>query len=342
MKEPAEYRYDVFVSYRHKDVDRGWAKWLVESLETFKVPAGLIAKGAKAGIDRVFRDEDELPTSANLGENIEKALLASRYLIVICSKDTPESKWVNEEVKTFREWGRHDRILALLVDGEPSESFPQALGEIRETTTHDNGTTTGANAEVEPLADVRPRADEAPKLQKQKALLRIGHAHWGQLRRLMAAPRQAPQTAATNQTCRHRRRGLSAGGRCAYIVGIEEQRRIAVRAKAIAEEERNRANETLKPWSVSTSQCASSLQRWQPEQALALSRAAASLEGEQVRSEWQMGENLVLRQNVRWNRVLQGHRGAVFSAEFSSEGKRWSLLRGINRKSGTCKLLSVC
>ena len=32
MNGPAEYRYDVFVSYRHKDLDRGWAKWLVESL----------------------------------------------------------------------------------------------------------------------------------------------------------------------------------------------------------------------------------------------------------------------------------------------------------------------
>ena len=67
MTEPAEYRYDVFVSYRHKDLDREWAKWLVESLETFKVPAGLVEAGAKDGIDRVFRDEDELPSSADLG-----------------------------------------------------------------------------------------------------------------------------------------------------------------------------------------------------------------------------------------------------------------------------------
>ena len=71
MTEPAtEFRYDVFISYRHTPGDRKWAGWLLESLETYKVPTELVSQGARSGIDRVFRDEDELPSSADLGENI--------------------------------------------------------------------------------------------------------------------------------------------------------------------------------------------------------------------------------------------------------------------------------
>ena len=174
MSDPSDHRYDAFISYRHKPLDRKWAQWLVDGLETFKVPKGLIDKGAQDGIGRVFRDEDELPSSADLGEQLQQALRESRYLIVICSKDTPHSQWVNAEVQAFRDWGRHDRILALLVDGEPSESFPEALGHIKETVTQPDGTTTDIIKDVEPLAaDVRPRTDEPEKVQKQKALLRI-------------------------------------------------------------------------------------------------------------------------------------------------------------------------
>ena len=93
MAEQDDYfRYDAFISYRHKPLDRTWAQWLVQGLETFKVPAGLVAGGAKPSIDRVFRDEDELPSSADLGVQLEEALRESRFLIVICSKDTPESQ----------------------------------------------------------------------------------------------------------------------------------------------------------------------------------------------------------------------------------------------------------
>ena len=62
------FRYDAFISYRHKDLDRTWAKWLLESLETYRVPKALVKQGFSPRIQRIFRDEDELPTSADLGE----------------------------------------------------------------------------------------------------------------------------------------------------------------------------------------------------------------------------------------------------------------------------------
>ena len=52
-------------------------------------------------------------------------------MIVVCSPRTPLSLWVNKEVERFRELGRHENILALLIEGNPAESFPKALREIR-------------------------------------------------------------------------------------------------------------------------------------------------------------------------------------------------------------------
>ena len=141
------YNYDVFISYRHLSSDKKWAKWLLESLETWRAPKELIKKGFPKRIGRVFRDEEELSTSSNLSKSIEKALIHSKYLVVICSKDTAQSVWVEREIKIFKELGRFDRIIVLLIDGEPNESFNRELTFIEEN---------GVIKETEPFyTDVR-------------------------------------------------------------------------------------------------------------------------------------------------------------------------------------------
>ena len=147
-------KYWAFVSYSHQD--RKWGDWLHHALETYRVPKNLVGKetnrdhAVPAGLYPVFRDREELPTSAELGEQLREALEQSRYLIVICSPAAAKSRWVNEEVLTFKRDGRSDRILAFIVDGEPNSSeiagredeecFPPALrfqigedGELTET-----------------------------------------------------------------------------------------------------------------------------------------------------------------------------------------------------------------
>jgi hypothetical protein len=57
----------------------------------------------------VFRDEDEVPASADLNDQIWAALVASRFLIVVCSAFTPRSKWVEREIQIFNELGRSDQ-----------------------------------------------------------------------------------------------------------------------------------------------------------------------------------------------------------------------------------------
>jgi WD40 repeat protein len=118
-------KYWAFLSYSH--TDRQWGDWLHKALETYRIPRRLIGKESRDGkiparVFPVFRDREELPVSADLSSNIEEALRESRYLIVICSPRSARSRWVGEEIKTFKKLGREDRILALIVDGEPNAS----------------------------------------------------------------------------------------------------------------------------------------------------------------------------------------------------------------------------
>ncbi|MGB9407471.1 MAG: TIR domain-containing protein, partial [Terracidiphilus sp.] len=138
-----EFKYWAFISYSH--ADKKWGDWLLSALETFKVPKPLAGAESRSGealprrIFPIFRDREELPTSSDLGSMITQALQQSRCLIVICSPRAAKSHWVNQEILDFKRLGGAERILALIVDGEPNaadgkpgfsveaECFPEAM-----------------------------------------------------------------------------------------------------------------------------------------------------------------------------------------------------------------------
>jgi len=136
--ESGDYKYWAFISYSHADAK--WGDWLHAALETYRVPTRLVRNAKPDGavpkrIFPVFRDREELASSASLGENIQNALSLSRALVVICSPRSAASRWVNEEIKLYKSMGREDRVFCLIVDGEPNapadsgllESFPKAV-----------------------------------------------------------------------------------------------------------------------------------------------------------------------------------------------------------------------
>lgn len=135
-----EFKYRAFISYSHADEE--WAKWLHRALETYRVPKHLVGRETEFGpvperIAPVFRDRDELATATNLGDTLTRALRESAFQIVICSPKAARSRWVDEEILTYKRFGRERRIFALIVDGEPGgsaqpetagiECFPNAL-----------------------------------------------------------------------------------------------------------------------------------------------------------------------------------------------------------------------
>ncbi|HEV2802126.1 MAG TPA: toll/interleukin-1 receptor domain-containing protein [Pyrinomonadaceae bacterium] len=127
----SEYKYWAFISYSHSDEQ--WAQWLHKELETYRVPRRLVGRRNAFGevprrIFPVFRDREELPGAFDLGSNLTDALRLSRNLIVICSPRSAVSHWVNEEIKLFKSMGRQDRVLCLIVEGEPNASDRPDLG----------------------------------------------------------------------------------------------------------------------------------------------------------------------------------------------------------------------
>ena len=70
-------KYDAFISYRHAPLDMEIAKKLHKTLETFHIPASVRKKTGKKKINRVFRDQEELPIGSDLNDNISAALKES-------------------------------------------------------------------------------------------------------------------------------------------------------------------------------------------------------------------------------------------------------------------------
>ena len=165
MKEKKEYKYEAFISYRHCDLDKFVAENLHKILESYELPKNIKEQLGIEGrtIKRVFRDQDELPLSSNLEDPIVEALHNTKYLIVICSPRLKDSMWCKKEIETFKKLRGRKNIFCVLIEGEPNESFPEAV------LTDDDGKTL-----VEPLAaDVRgaTKPEVLKKIKSEKLRL---------------------------------------------------------------------------------------------------------------------------------------------------------------------------
>lgn len=119
-------KYIAFISYRHQEKTQHISGLLRKRLEGYHLPSGVSVPKKR----RVFRDTDELPTSTDLGADIENALKSSGWLICLCTEDYPASKWCLREVEETIELGRKDRILPILVSGDPETSVPAIIRDI--------------------------------------------------------------------------------------------------------------------------------------------------------------------------------------------------------------------
>ena len=158
-----QQKYCAFISYRHQSPDDVIAKALHTAIETYGVPASIRKKTGKKKLGRVFRDQEELPLSANLGSDIETALDSSDWFIAICSPRYLESRWCLRELDYFMQKKGRDRVLAVLVEGEPETSFPEVLRFSMDEA--------GNRTEVEPLAANLRGSDWKKKLKDEKLRL---------------------------------------------------------------------------------------------------------------------------------------------------------------------------
>ena len=149
-----EPKYLAFISYSHKD--RRIARWLHKEIENYKIPKSLYMLKKDDGTIKypnlpnslkrtIFRDEEELPVGGELPVRLKKALDNSKNLIVLCSphavgihKTSNSINWIDEEILYFKCNHGEEKILGIIIDGEPNasnygvndekyEAFPQAL-----------------------------------------------------------------------------------------------------------------------------------------------------------------------------------------------------------------------
>lgn len=174
--------YDAFISYRHCKLDMEVAKGIHRRLEAYKLPKEAVSKvtNGKTKIERVFRDQDELPLADNLSDPINMALMNSDFLLVICTPRLPESKWCRKEINTFIKCHDRDHVLLVLAEGEPEESFPRELTAIEKTVIGEDGIPHTEYVEIEPLAaDVRGKSEHERAKQMDAATLRLAASIFG-------------------------------------------------------------------------------------------------------------------------------------------------------------------
>ena len=240
-----EQQFTAFISYRHKSPDDKIAKWLHTAIENYRIPASIRKQTGRKKMGKCFRDAEELPLTPSLSDDIERALDNSEWLIAICSPRYLESLWCRREVEYFAERKGRDRILIVLADGHPEDSFPELL----RWRVNDRG----ERIPHQPLAAEARGATMAERFKKLKTekfrllapMLGVG---FDDLRR-RARQRRIRITAGVSAAVVLAGAGLGAWAAANHAKNerlrreAEEQQRIAEEQQRIAEAERIRAAE---------------------------------------------------------------------------------------------------
>lgn len=129
-----ESRYRAFLSYSHRD--ERFASRFHRDLERWRAGRAIAGRQTRRGtvprdLRPIFRDRDDFAGGSTLADATGRALEESDNLIVLCTPDAARSAYVNDEIRRFKALGRGDRIIPVIVDGEPGdperECFPEAL-----------------------------------------------------------------------------------------------------------------------------------------------------------------------------------------------------------------------
>lgn len=119
------FKYFAFISYNSRDAK--WARKLQKKLEHYRMPTTLCnEKGWESShpLRPIFFAETDIQPGP-LDTELKQRLESSRYLIVICSPNSAQSKWVGKEIEHFINIGRADNIQFFIVDGIPHSGDPK-------------------------------------------------------------------------------------------------------------------------------------------------------------------------------------------------------------------------
>ncbi|MBQ6440442.1 MAG: hypothetical protein IJJ06_10010 [Mogibacterium sp.] len=107
------------------DGDAPVANKLAESIRRYKLPSGTVIPDRSLDYRRVYVEV----SGRELDDEARSILEHSRYLAVLCSPETRNSQFILDRLAYFRETGKDNCIIAVIVRGEPAESFPDSFIE---------------------------------------------------------------------------------------------------------------------------------------------------------------------------------------------------------------------
>ena len=108
---------------------------------------------------------------------IMEALEVAGYLVVICTPRLPQSQWCQREIETFIKLHGRNRVLAVLAEGEPMDSFPEILCHEEEIIKDEDGQEKVILKNLEPLAaDVRGNSKKEIKKKIKQEVVRLATA----------------------------------------------------------------------------------------------------------------------------------------------------------------------
>lgn len=120
----SEFKYFAFISYSRKD--SRVAAFLHRRLEKFRIPVKRVPQEFRRGLGKfvrpVFRDKRDLEVGENsFTEDVKKALKEARFIIVLCSQNSAQSVWVNNEIKYFLDTHSYDltKVVPVVLSGDP-------------------------------------------------------------------------------------------------------------------------------------------------------------------------------------------------------------------------------
>jgi formylglycine-generating enzyme required for sulfatase activity len=166
--------YRAFLSYSHSDTK--WAKWLHGRLEDFRIEKDLSGRATSTGpipnsLRPIFRDRDEFTAGHSLTEQTLTALDESAALIVLCSPAAAQSRYVNEEVRLFKQRHSDRPVIPVIAEGKPGDAGHECLAPAVRYKVSSDGTIT--EEPIEALAaDLRDEGD-GPELALAKVIARL-------------------------------------------------------------------------------------------------------------------------------------------------------------------------
>ena len=122
----------AFISYSRKN--KNIANWLHKRLENYEYPKNIVNQEQFPPHDkyirRVFLDTKDMQVEDRpFTDRIKNALEEAKFLIILCSKDSAKSTFVDKEIRYFLEKhnNNYSLIVPLFIDEVKGETIPNAI-----------------------------------------------------------------------------------------------------------------------------------------------------------------------------------------------------------------------